>query len=102
MAIGNQVGTPPFADQGFRNNNSKNETLASSGCEMIQFDRPPYFNSSPTPLSGEKGKPGQLKKRNAAALQPAPRQSVGALSCMIHWLPPLLVAQPILQLVTPR
>jgi hypothetical protein len=81
MAIGNEVDNSPFADQGFRNNNGKSKALASSGCGMIQFDRPLYFNSSSTPLSGEKGKPEQLTKRNVTRLQPAPQQSVGALSC---------------------
>jgi hypothetical protein len=100
MAIGNEVNTPPFVGQRSCNNNGKNKTLASSGCGIIQFDRPVYFNSLPTPLSGEKGNPGQLAKRNVTTVQPSIRgelaqQSVSTLSCMFH-CHPRFFAQPIL------
>jgi len=107
MAIGNEADTPSFGDQAFRNNNGKTKTLASSGCSIIQFDHPFPFNPSSTPLSGDKGKPGQLTKRHGCTIQPAlkselPQHYVGDLSCMSHRPRPRFYRPTIFEVVTPR
>ncbi|KAE9972594.1 hypothetical protein BLS_002234 [Venturia inaequalis] len=89
MAIGNEADTPTFSDPAFfRTNNGKKQSnavpTAASGFGMIQFDRRLPFNPSSTPLSAEsresKARPGQLARRNATTIQPAPPQHSGPAS----------------------